>query len=71
MPLYEYQWLNCSTQVEGRRGFDDSSPVTCPECQGEGQRLFSPVLIIFKGPGFYVTDNRKNGSKPEDPEDDL
>jgi putative FmdB family regulatory protein len=71
MPLYEYQCLNCPTQFEGRRGFDDGSTVTCPQCQGEGQRPFSPVLIILKGPGFYTTDNRKNGSTPEDPGDDL
>jgi len=30
----------------------------CPECGGEVHRLIQPVGIIFKGSGFYVTDNR-------------
>ena len=65
MPLYEYQCLNCSTRFEVRRGFHDESAVPCPKCQGEVQRIFSPVPAIFKGPGFYTTDNRKNSSTPE------
>jgi len=32
---------------------------TCPECGGEVHRLVHPVAIIFKGKGFYVTDNGK------------
>ena len=69
MPIYEYQCLSCSTKFEIRRGFNDKSPVACPECQGEGRLLFSPAAIIFKGPGFYITDNRKDGSTPEEPKE--
>ena len=32
--------------------------VACPLCGGRAQRIFAPVPIIFKGPGFYVTDQR-------------
>lgn len=28
--------------------------------------MLSPPLIVFKGPGFYVTDNRKKESGKED-----
>jgi len=34
----------------------------CPECGGEVCRLIQPVGIIFKGSGFYVTDNRAKSS---------
>ena len=35
--------------------------VSCPECGGEVYRLISGgVGIIFKGNGFYVTDNKTN-----------
>ena len=68
MPLYEYQCLDCTTKFELRRCFDDKSAVTCPRCQGKVRRIISPVPVIFQGPGFYVTDNRKNGSSPESPE---
>jgi predicted nucleic acid-binding Zn ribbon protein len=38
----------------------------CPECGGAVHRLIQPVGIIFKGSGFYVTDNRAKSctSKP-------
>jgi predicted nucleic acid-binding Zn ribbon protein len=34
----------------------------CPECGGEVYRLIQPVGVIFKGSGFYVTDNRAKSS---------
>jgi len=64
MPLYEYQCMRCSTEFEVKRSLDDESAVTCPRCHAQGRRIFSPVPIIFKGPGFYTTDNRKDGSTP-------
>jgi predicted nucleic acid-binding Zn ribbon protein len=37
---------------------EDEPIRVCPECSGEVHRLIQPVGIIFKGSGFYVTDNR-------------
>jgi predicted nucleic acid-binding Zn ribbon protein len=34
----------------------------CPECDGHVQRVIQPVGIVFKGSGFYVTDNRSKSS---------
>jgi putative FmdB family regulatory protein len=48
-----------------RRSFSDETPARCPRCEGQAQRLFAAVPVIFNGSGFYVTDNRKNGSTPE------
>jgi predicted nucleic acid-binding Zn ribbon protein len=42
-----------------KQSFTDESMVVCPKCQNGAQRLFLPVPVIFKGSGFYVTDNRK------------
>jgi predicted nucleic acid-binding Zn ribbon protein len=36
--------------------------VDCPECEGSVQRVIQPVGIVFKGSGFYVTDNRSHSS---------
>ena len=66
MPIYEYQCENCLTRFDVRRSFSDESPAYCPKCRTEAHRLFSPVPIIFSGSGFYITDNRKNGSGPEE-----
>ena len=63
MPTYQYLCPKCNCEFELRQSFSDESMVTCPKCQNGARRLFSPVPIIFKGPGFYSTDNRK--SEPE------
>jgi predicted nucleic acid-binding Zn ribbon protein len=34
----------------------------CPECGGHIHRVMQPVGVIFKGSGFYVTDNRGRSS---------
>lgn len=62
MPIYEYECSRCSHRFEIRRSFSESSPVSCPQCDCDAQRIFSPVPIIFKGSGFYVTDNRGSHS---------
>ena len=32
-----------------------------PSCGGESRRVIHAPPILFKGSGFYVTDNRKSG----------
>ena len=58
MPIYEYQ---CSRghQYEQSEGFDAPSEQTCPTCGSRSRRQLSLPAVIFKGPGFYSTDNRK------------
>jgi len=59
MPIYAYRCNNCGVHIERRQGFDDPALKKCPECgENELRKLFSPVGILFKGPGFYATDNR-------------
>lgn len=60
MPVYEYECQNCSCRFEVKQGFDDDPVAICPNCKGKVRRLFASVPIIFKGSGFYVTDNRKS-----------
>ena len=67
MPIYEYECKNCCFHFELRRGFGDDGSAPCPVCNAEGRRIFSPVPIIFKGSGFYITDSRaKNGTLDSD-----
>jgi putative FmdB family regulatory protein len=58
MPTYKYQCLHCKSQFELRQSFQDKPIADCPACQGVARRLFCPVPIVFKGPGFYITDSR-------------
>ena len=58
MPVYQYECMSCKLRFELRQSFNDKPLATCPTCHGVAHRLFSPVPILFKGPGFYVTDSR-------------
>jgi putative FmdB family regulatory protein len=82
MPIYEYECFSCGTHFERRQRFDEEPVGICPSCQGKARRVIHCVPVIFKGSGFYVTDNRKEtnsepshkkpeGKKPEEkkPED--
>jgi putative FmdB family regulatory protein len=62
MPLYEYQCEDCGVRFERRQHMNDEPVTVCPECGGTVHRLIQPVGIIFKGSGFYVTDNRAKSS---------
>jgi len=43
----------------------------CPECDGHVHRVIQPVGIIFKGSGFYITDNRQVTSPTLTPPKEL
>jgi putative FmdB family regulatory protein len=65
MPTYDYECLSCGHTFELFQSMSEEPAKECPKCGKEVRRLISPGLgIIFKGSGFYVTDNRKgsNGS---------
>ena len=61
MPLYAYQCNSCEYQFERQQSFSDDPVSICPECDESAvRRLISPVGVVFKGSGFYITDNRKS-----------
>ena len=80
MPIYEYECAECGMRFDKLQRFGDPVPDTCPNGHSQVHRLLSQPAIIFKGSGFYVTDNgrteRGNGrngrsktakaSKPKD-----
>lgn len=66
MPLYEYQCLDCGRRFEVRRAFGETSGPTCPQCNGKVRRIPSTVAVVFKGSGFYTTDNVKKGANPKE-----
>jgi len=66
VPTYEYECSLCHFRFERKQRFDDEPVAMCPECQGKARRVLHSVPIIFKGSGFYTTDNRKGGAvEPE------
>jgi putative FmdB family regulatory protein len=62
MPIYEYECEQCGVRFERLQRMTDSALTICPECSGHVHRVMQPVGVIFKGSGFYVTDNRGKSS---------
>jgi len=60
MPTYDYKCASCGHVFEYFQAMSDEPLSTCPKCGGEVKRMIGGGTgIIFKGSGFYVTDNRK------------
>ena len=64
MPIYTYRCDSCGVQFDRRQKFSDDPLKVCPECQTETLRkVYLPVGIVFKGSGFYATDNRSSSGR--------
>ena len=66
MPIYEYRCSSCGFQKEYLRKVSDPLLHVCPEC---GKETFGKMLTAagfqLKGGGWYATDFKHSGSKPE------
>ncbi len=62
MPIYEYECEQCGVRFEKTQRFTEATLTDCPECNGHVHRVMQPVGVIFKGSGFYVTDNKGRSS---------
>lgn len=60
MPTYQYKCDECGVTFERFQHFSEEPVRTCPECNGPVHRVIHPVGVIFKGSGFYVTDNKRS-----------
>jgi putative FmdB family regulatory protein len=62
MPIYLYECAACGVRFERLERMSAKPLTECPECDGHVHRVIQPVGIIFKGSGFYITDNRQVSS---------
>jgi len=59
MPVYAYRCESCGVHFERQQSFSDPALRRCPECNKNSLRkVIGPVGVVFKGSGFYATDNR-------------
>ena len=72
MPTYEYACAKCGQQFEIKQPMADKPLTVCPKelCgrkrwgKGKVKRVIGAGAgLIFKGSGFYITDNRSEGYK--------
>jgi putative FmdB family regulatory protein len=62
MPIYLYECESCGMRFERMQRMSEEPLTECPECEGHVHRVIQPVGVIFKGSGFYITDNRQVSS---------
>ncbi len=58
MPTYEYACTQCGQHIEVYQRIADDPLDTCGACGAPLRKVFHPAGILFKGSGFYSTDNR-------------
>lgn len=59
MPIYSYICNDCGIKFERNISFKDNADhQNCPNGHLHVRRVFSPPSIVFKGSGWYSTDNR-------------
>jgi putative FmdB family regulatory protein len=57
MPVYTYRRQD-GTTFDYRQNFSDAPLAACPTTGQSVTRIVQSAGIIFKGSGFYVTDNK-------------
>ncbi len=63
MPTYEYRSADFGRELEVQQKFSHDALTVCPTCQGRLNKVFGAVGVVFKGSGFYATDNRSKKDK--------
>lgn len=59
MPVYAYKCGDCGHEFDQYQKFTDDALTICPVCKHISlHKVYQPVGIVFKGKGFYATDNR-------------
>jgi putative FmdB family regulatory protein len=66
MPTYEYTCQNCGHELEAWQKMSDPVLTECPECkQNSLKKQISAAGFQLKGNGWYATDFKNSGTKPE------
>ena len=63
MPTYEYRCDKCDANFDVVQSFHDDPLTACPTCGSAVRKVFGSVGIVFKGSGFYKTDNRSGSGR--------
>lgn len=66
MPIYEYRCSSCGAQKDVMQKINDAPLVACPVCQqATFTKQISAAGFQLKGSGWYATDFKNSGSKPQ------
>jgi putative FmdB family regulatory protein len=62
MPRYDYSCATCDTNFELNLSYNsDPTAVICPRGHKTVHRVYTAPSIVFKGNGWYTTDQKTPG----------
>ena len=61
MPRYDYRCQACGHVFELRQSYSDPPTASCPQCKGDARRLLHMPQVVYKGAGFFTSDQRRSG----------
>ena len=62
MARYDYHCPSCGLTFEVEHPMSERPKISCPDCGSEANQVFGASGIVFKGSGFYNTDQRKGAT---------
>lgn len=66
MPIYEYLCQQCGHELEKLQKISDDPLKDCPKCNKASLiKKVSAAGFQLKGTGWYATDFKNSGAKPE------
>jgi putative FmdB family regulatory protein len=66
MPIYQYQCTECGHELEALQKFSDAPLTDCPSCgKPTLKKQLTAAAFHLKGTGWYATDFRDKGKKPD------
>ena len=66
MPTYEFKCPKGHVFEKYYPTITNTRRLKCPQCGKMAQRLISGGAgLVFKGSGFYITDYKRKGEKPD------
>ena len=63
LPRYNYECTKCGHSYDLVEGWDAKPQKRCPECRSKAIRIPKAPAIVFKGKGFYSSDNKSSSFK--------
>ena len=67
MPTYEYACQKCGHEFEQFQSMRDEPLKKCPKCKKQSLKRWvgGGAGLIFKGTGFYITDDKTKSGTPD------
>jgi putative FmdB family regulatory protein len=69
LPTYDYR-CEAGHRYEKRESFGAPAQQPCERCEKPAQRVLTAPTVVFKGTGWYKTDNRGRSKSASDADSD-